>query len=683
MKKRIMLFLLALCMCLLPMLGTVACDDAAGDTPHDTSVSDGNGGNGDEGEMSQSRPTFEPTFASATYTYDGTEKNLTVTGVPESVTVFYEGNGKTEVGVYEVTAVFYDSTEAYKVPAPMKATLTIQKVSIAGISFTDQTFSYDGYTHFLFVQGELPSGVTVNYTGNGKAAVGEYTVTATFSDSTGNYTLPEPMTATMTIKRDSSGSADLYGRETDDLPDDLNYKSDIIRVLHWSDHSKTEYDVDQITSDDVNNAIYERNREIERRLNMEFIFTGEQGNYSNASSFARLVEYTYEAKLYAYDLISAHSLTMTMLAMRGYLEDLNAIETSYLDFDKPWWPKNLQSELALGDALYTVTGDMSTNTLWNMEAVFFNSTRLRFYWNAYAEQQGHTDAVAMLYDRAKSGKWTLDQMINLTRGADGKGLYTDSSYIVGEKDEHDRFGFATVDFYMTSFYAASGLRLVDGITGDRGELLASFDDLGSESTAALVTKLSDWLQENSCFVDSRENGGGLENFEEGRAMLTVCSLEKYDHMTEKAFSGGILPMPKLSEAQTSYHTGLDGGDLSLYGIYSGLSLRGDKAATLTQMTAVLECWAAESYRLITPEIYEAIMQLKYGDDAAVTAMFELVRGSLTLDYGMALYHGLGTRDAFNNAVVSDSDWEEAYGAAALQEKWAELYLYTLMEYARE
>ena len=343
----------------------------------------------------------------------------------------------------------------------------------------------------------------------------------------------------------------------------------------------------------------------------------------------------------------------------------------------------MQDELALGDGLYTVTGDMSTKTLWNMEAVFFNQTRLKYYWNDYAAQQSYTDAVAMVYDWAKTGKWTLDNMISLTRGADGSGLFEDR-YSIGVKDKQDVFGFATTDFYMASFYTAAGLRLVDEVTVDvLGDLHTSFDSYGSESAAALVTKLAGWMQEQSCFADSHEVGGGLENFEKGRAMLTVCSLEAYDGRDKTLFGGGMLPMPKQGEGQTGYHTGLGGADFSLYGIYRGLPLRGaDKQETYTEMTAVLECWASESYRLITPEIYERVMASKYAENEDMTAMFELVRGSVTLDYGTVLYHGLGTRDTFNGAVMNGDDWTDIYSAAAMQEKWEELYFYTLMGYPR-
>ena len=73
------------------------------------------------------------------------------------------------------------------------------KKDITGITFSDKEFAYDGEEHFLEIEGTLPNGVTVNYIGNGQKEVGDYIVTASFSDSTGTYNVPNDMTAKLTI----------------------------------------------------------------------------------------------------------------------------------------------------------------------------------------------------------------------------------------------------------------------------------------------------------------------------------------------------------------------------------------------------------------------------------------------------------------------------------------------------
>lgn len=70
-------------------------------------------------------------FEDATYTYDGGEKTLTVTGtLPEGVTVSYSANTLTDAGELEVTATFTgEDTDNYNAIDPMTATLTIDKAT--------------------------------------------------------------------------------------------------------------------------------------------------------------------------------------------------------------------------------------------------------------------------------------------------------------------------------------------------------------------------------------------------------------------------------------------------------------------------------------------------------------------------------------------------------------------------
>ncbi|RZK47770.1 MAG: gliding motility-associated C-terminal domain-containing protein, partial [Pedobacter sp.] len=70
----------------------------------------------------------------------------------------------------------------------LTATLSIGKAVIAGISFADGNFTYDGIAKSLVIAGALPTGATVIYTNNGKTDAGTYTVTATINGGN-NYQL--------------------------------------------------------------------------------------------------------------------------------------------------------------------------------------------------------------------------------------------------------------------------------------------------------------------------------------------------------------------------------------------------------------------------------------------------------------------------------------------------------------
>ncbi|MBQ7913762.1 MAG: InlB B-repeat-containing protein, partial [Clostridia bacterium] len=140
-------------------------------------------------------------FKDKSVNYTGEVYSLEATNLPNGVTVDYENNNQTQAGEYTVTAKFTGDSDNYNAIPDMTAKLTISASDLTGISFNDGEFTYDGTAKSIYITGELPDGVTVSYTNNGKINADSYTVTATFTCTNGNYTnLPE-LTATLTIKK--------------------------------------------------------------------------------------------------------------------------------------------------------------------------------------------------------------------------------------------------------------------------------------------------------------------------------------------------------------------------------------------------------------------------------------------------------------------------------------------------
>lgn len=133
--------------------------------------------------------TIEPakitgiTFEGATHEYDGSRKRIEITGtLPEGVTVSYTGNEGSAVGNYPATAVI--SGANYQT-LTLNATLTITeptplpKQDITGVTLTDGEFTYDGSKKSIAVEGNIPTGVTVDYKVIGDPInVGSYPVVA-------------------------------------------------------------------------------------------------------------------------------------------------------------------------------------------------------------------------------------------------------------------------------------------------------------------------------------------------------------------------------------------------------------------------------------------------------------------------------------------------------------------------
>ncbi len=141
-------------------------------------------------------------FKDATCVYDGETHSVKVdeTSLPNGATVTYEGeNSFVDAGEYVVFATI--KADGYK-DLVVSATLKIAKAKLVGITFPKVEIEWDGNKHGAFIDyadGELPSEVKVTYDGNGKADVGNHTVTAKFEVSD-NYEPIADMTTLLVIK---------------------------------------------------------------------------------------------------------------------------------------------------------------------------------------------------------------------------------------------------------------------------------------------------------------------------------------------------------------------------------------------------------------------------------------------------------------------------------------------------
>ncbi len=107
------------------------------------------------------------------------------------------------VGEREVSfkiALSGDRANCYKVSLP-KVNVKISKAvfDLESVKFNSKTLSYNGKNQSIFVEGEVPECLKIEYSGNEMTSVGEYVVVAHFVDKFGNFESIEDLTAIMFI----------------------------------------------------------------------------------------------------------------------------------------------------------------------------------------------------------------------------------------------------------------------------------------------------------------------------------------------------------------------------------------------------------------------------------------------------------------------------------------------------
>ena len=439
--------------------------------------------------------------------------------------------------------------------------------------------------------------------------------------------------------------ADKYDKDgywKDDLPEELDYKEEIISILYWLDVERPEFEVleEETGVDMVKDAIYNRNLAVEDRLGVKFEWTGVNGDNGDRSKFASYVQNCFSGGTY-YDIIATYSRTSAMLCVSGLLEDLNQIEDSYLNFSQPWWPKCMVDTCSIDDSLFFISGDISTNILHFMYAIYYNMDLLKDL-----QLQNPVELV-------DNHKWTLDALIQMTSD-----LYVDLDQD-GSPSGGDQYGFCSSYFHLDAFYSGSGLRLVED---DPEGILKISDDFYSQKAIDLADKLGSWFNTGNTYVSRRADSFDEDQpFVEGNAVFIQNRVYLADAqyakgtgpMREVDWEFGILPTPLYDESQEEYIT-LLGNPISLWSVMSN-------ARDPQMSSAVIECLASEAYRKTSPALFENNMKYRYTPDTQgkgdSARMFDIVRENINFDLGRIFSNSLSYMSEMpSDAAANRTSW---------------------------
>jgi len=447
-------------------------------------------------------------------------------------------------------------------------------------------------------------------------------------------------TSAETTAAETTSAAETTAPETtlympDDLADDLDFNGAEVHTFGWEGSTSVEFDVEQQDGDVVNDAIYERNRKVEERLNVDLTFTLIPGANAQRADWVNAVSNSIMAGDGANDIAAGYSMCGASLAAARMLIDLTSLD--HIDFEKPWWPSSLTEAAICDGKLYFASGDISTNMIHYLYGVFFNKEM--------AEAYGIND----IYSMVRDGSWTIDKMAEISAS-----VYNDLNGN-GTKDAADRFGFMTHRTFSDNFYYAAGLRVTE--IGSDG-LPEISDDYKGEKVHSLLEQLVGYFGQNSWYL-SNDYEEARNIFLEERALFYLTEvLFATTHLRASEVDYGIIPTPKGSEAQEEYRT-VTSFPYTLYGVPID-------AKDPDMSAAVLECMASESYRTVSPALFETALKVKYASDDDTSEMYDIIRESVLFDFGRIFNDNLGAQTwaMFRGALANNNtDWMSVYASA--------------------
>ncbi|MBQ7827098.1 MAG: hypothetical protein IJX47_03040 [Clostridia bacterium] len=406
-------------------------------------------------------------------------------------------------------------------------------------------------------------------------------------------------------------SGDSDAAVTDDLPDNLNFEGQDIKILCCDeDITIRSFVADEEDEDIVSSAIYLRNKAIEKRLGVT-IEVVETVDHESVASTASLI---IQAGGDDYDIIGGYQYFSVGLALNSNLYNLKGEEISsigYLNFDKPYWSDQFMNNIALDGATYWATGDVSLRYTSGMYCTFVNT---QIFNTLFPNED--------IYAIAREGQWTMDKLTTMSSQA-----WVDTNGNQ-EPDDGDQFGFITGEYDLLDGLAV-GCGVTFGAVQD-GEIVIT---LGNDVSRRFADKLQALTRMDSTrMVSVMEQSWCPENFAAGNALFLVDKIMTAASYFDSMENYAIIPAPKLDDNQPTYLTTLQDG-ITLLGIPSSIPLE-----KLPGICATMEAMAAGSYNDVTPKYYESALKIQYTRDEASGEMIDLIRENVTTDFVFAYSH---------------------------------------------
>lgn len=400
---------------------------------------------------------------------------------------------------------------------------------------------------------------------------------------------------------------------TDSLPDDLDFGGDEITIIsrYHEGWTSGEISVSGLIGEPVNDAVYERNKNVEQRLNV--VINNMEVDTADFAEVPNKVRLVVQSGTGDYDIMAAPCLSALPATLEGLFVDLRG--TAHIDFEKPWWSEGFNQVVEYNGAQYAATGDIVLSMY-------------RFAFVTVFNQKLFTDAnQPYLYEYVENGTWTLDKQAAIVPS-----FHVDNGNGQQDPDE-DIYGLIVSNrISVDPYWSACDVSIMD--KDDTGSYALTFDSSKLQDVMEKVLFLYYQTEDSTYVFPLRgldDDQKDIRNsFAEGRGAMATLRIMELENATMRNMTDkyGVVPMPKFDQQQSSYQT-------YLHDQYTVLTvLTTVKEARRDEISATLEALASESYRLVRPVYYEATLRTKLAQDPQSAEMMDIVMNNIYIDAGI-------------------------------------------------
>ena len=385
-------------------------------------------------------------------------------------------------------------------------------------------------------------------------------------------------------------------------------------------HMYTYLDHESQTGEIIDDAVYERNRNLEEK----FKFRLNVVEYP-IDDLVKQVQTTVSAGDDTYDAAYVRGNKIASVVSNGLTKNL--YDVPGLQLDQPWWNQSVVSEASIGKdgkTLYFVQSDLSLCAFDLVWSIFFNENMM-------------TDlGKDMPYDTVRAGKWTIDSFNTMLKW--GTNLNGDDSFAFSN-DNKAIYGF-------TSFW-----RICDAMIIGAGN---RFTTKGTDGTPALsiendrfyttAEKLANIFGTEGDYIEANQDGIKYDKiFMAGRALFYGGEVKASGVFREMEDSFGILPLPKLDETQENYCAWMNYDTPTL--------VVPSTNSKLERTGAILDALSYLSYKDVLPAYYKVrVSQKSLRNDDSIE-MLGIIRDSLYYDASLTYGWTADLAQSIRNAVI--------------------------------
>ncbi len=388
----------------------------------------------------------------------------------------------------------------------------------------------------------------------------------------------------------------------DDGLDDWDFGGKTLRVVCHNDGYEmfpAEEDINK--GDLIKDAKAKRNTAVEDKLNINLELTYHAG-------IVELQEYVSKTILSGvdeFDLIVNHILTAGGMVTKNLF--LNWYDIPHVDFSKPWWAASTGTELTYDGKCILAISDINATSITSTCVIAFNKNLAASY------------DLGNLYDLVLSGKWTYDVMYEMIKDiyvdTDGSGTKTAGDFYGGA------FGIGdTSNAWLWAFDNPVVKKDEDGIPAF---------SIKSDKINNIMQTLFDFYYNTNGIAsgDAMEGISSGKMFTNKQCIMAPITLGNVTGEGLRNFEDdyGILPYPKWDEYQQNYYS-------HVYG-ESTVCAVPKTAKDLEFIGVCTEALSYESWKTVTPTIYETALKTRYLRDSESKEVLDIVLDQRYFDFG--------------------------------------------------